>query len=184
MIQINYRDPRPIYEQVKDGFRKLIVQKMLLADERLPSVREIAGSLAINPNTIQRAYRELEQEGYVYTIAGKGSFVSGYPVAQPKKKQELLEKLDDIVDELAYYDMTPEALAAHILSKGTKSGAASDGDALTGTASTKDDTISGNSEVALLENAVMNTAKGFTADASSWEGGGGNDSGQGRFKKT
>ena len=72
MIQINYRDPRPIYEQVKDGFRKLIFSGVLRPDERMPSVRELAASLAINPNTIQRAYRELEQEGYICSVPGKG----------------------------------------------------------------------------------------------------------------
>ena len=65
MIQLNYRDARPIYEQVKDGFRHLIIQEVMKRDEKLPSVRELATSLTINPNTIQRAYRELEQEGYV-----------------------------------------------------------------------------------------------------------------------
>lgn len=73
MIQLNYRDARPIYEQVKDGFRHLIIQGVMEKDEKLPSVRELATSLTINPNTIQRAYRELEQEGYVYTIPGRGS---------------------------------------------------------------------------------------------------------------
>ena len=62
LIQISYRDPRPIYEQVKDGFRTLIVTGAMCPDERMPSVRELATLLAINPNTIQRAYRELEQE--------------------------------------------------------------------------------------------------------------------------
>ena len=76
MISINYRDPRPIYEQVKDGFRQLILSGVLKPDEKLPSVRELAGELAINPNTIQRAYRELEQEGCVCSVPGKGSFVS------------------------------------------------------------------------------------------------------------
>ena len=70
MIQLNYRDARPIYEQIKAGLRRLIVSKAIATDDRLPSVREMAASLAINPNTIQRAYRELEKEGYVYTISG------------------------------------------------------------------------------------------------------------------
>ena len=59
VININYRDPRPIYEQVKDGFRQLILSSVLSADEKMPSVRELDVSLAINPNTIQRAYKEL-----------------------------------------------------------------------------------------------------------------------------
>ena len=76
MIQLNYRDAKPIYEQIKDGLRKLVITNSLIANEKLPSVREMASKLAINPNTIQKAYRELEAEGYVYTVAGKGTFVA------------------------------------------------------------------------------------------------------------
>lgn len=115
MFQINYRDARPIYEQVKDGFKKMITQHLIAADEKLPSVREIAGTLAINPNTIQRAYRELEQEGYVYTIVGKGSFVAACPVLEPEYREALLKRLDMVVEELMYFKMTPEEIAGHIL---------------------------------------------------------------------
>ena len=76
MIQLNYRDSRPIYEQVKDGLRQLIINGVLTEGSRLPSVRELAVSLTINPNTIQRAYRELEAEGYTVSVPGKGSYVS------------------------------------------------------------------------------------------------------------
>lgn len=100
MIQLDYRDSRPIYEQVKDGFRKLIIQQVLKKDEKMPSVREMATLLTINPNTIQRAYRELEQEGFTYTVAGKGSFVAGVPQVDETKKKELLGQFDQLVDEL------------------------------------------------------------------------------------
>ena len=76
MLQLNYRDPRPIYEQVKSEFRRLILSGALPRGEKLPSVRELAGSLAINPNTLQRAYRELETEGCIISMPGKGSFVA------------------------------------------------------------------------------------------------------------
>ena len=62
MIQLNYRDAKPIYEQIKDGMRHLVISNALTADEKLPSVRELAATLAINPNTIQRAYRDLEKD--------------------------------------------------------------------------------------------------------------------------
>ena len=75
MICLNYRDSRPIYEQIKDGLKKLIVSGAMAPGEKLPSVRALAQQLSINPNTIQRAYNELENEGYIYSIAGKGSFV-------------------------------------------------------------------------------------------------------------
>ena len=76
LITINYRDGRPIYEQVVDNFRRLIARGVLETNYKMPSVRELASSLAINPNTIQRAYRELETEGVIYSIPGKGSFAS------------------------------------------------------------------------------------------------------------
>ena len=72
MISLNYRDSRPIYEQIKDGLRKLIVTGAMQPDEKLPSVRALATQLSINPNTIQRAYNELETEGYIYSVPGKG----------------------------------------------------------------------------------------------------------------
>ena len=81
MISLNYRDSRPIYEQIRDGLRKLIVTGALSADEKLPSVRALAAQLAINPNTIQRAYNELEGEGYIYSVPGKGSFAAPPPAA-------------------------------------------------------------------------------------------------------
>ena len=77
MIQLNYRDAKPIYEQIKDGLTHLLVSKAIETGEKLPSVRELAASLAINPNTIQRAYKELESEGYIYTVSGKGTFAAG-----------------------------------------------------------------------------------------------------------
>ena len=76
MIAINYRDPRPIYEQIQAELRRLMLTGALPPGSRLPSVRELAGQLAINPNTIQRAYRELELDGYILSVAGKGSFVA------------------------------------------------------------------------------------------------------------
>ncbi len=117
MIQLNYRDARPIYGQVKDGFRHLIIQGVLVKDEKLPSVRELATSLTINPNTIQRAYRELEQEGYVYTVPGKGSFVAGVPEADGKRKRELLDSLDKIVEELLFLGMSREEISGRVLGK-------------------------------------------------------------------
>ena len=77
MLTLNYRDSRPIYEQIKDGLRRMIVTGAMAQDEKLPSVRALATQLSINPNTIQRAYNELEAEGYIYSVAGKGRFVSG-----------------------------------------------------------------------------------------------------------
>lgn len=101
MININYRDPRPIYEQVKDNFRQLIISGALPPDEKMPSVRELAASLTINPNTIQRAYRELEAEGYICSVPGRGSFVCQQDAALETRRAELLSRFDELVGELA-----------------------------------------------------------------------------------
>ena len=100
MIHINFRDARPIYEQVKDGFCQLILSGALPPDYKLPSVRELASSLTINPNTIQRAYRSLEQEGYIVSVPGKGSFVCDGDQAARARRQELLERFDKLVKEM------------------------------------------------------------------------------------
>ena len=112
MISLNYRDSRPIYEQIRDGLRKLIVTGALAPDEKLPSVRALAAQLAINPNTIQRAYAELEQEGYIYSVPGKGSFASGDTGAEERRKQELLAQLRELTAELKYLGVSGEELAA------------------------------------------------------------------------
>ena len=92
MISLNYRDSRPIYEQIKDGLRKLIVTGAIATDEKLPSVRALATQLSINPNTIQRAYNELEGEGYIYSVPGKGSFATGDPDADDSRRRDLMER--------------------------------------------------------------------------------------------
>lgn len=114
MISINFRDSRPIYEQVKDALRRLIVSGALPPDEKLPSVRELASQLVINPNTIQRAYRELEHEGYIVSVPGKGSFASAQSGVDAMRREELLGRLDDAVEELLYLGVTPEELKARI----------------------------------------------------------------------
>ena len=76
MIILDYRDRRPIYEQVISRFQELMLTGALEKDSQLPSVRSLAMELSINPNTIQKAYAELERQGYIYSIKGKGSFVA------------------------------------------------------------------------------------------------------------
>lgn len=102
MISVNFRDPRPIYEQIKDNLRRLIVTGLLPTGSKLPSVREMASDLAINPSTIQRAYRELEAEGYISSQPGKGSFVCTKDGVDETRKNELLGKFDELVTELGY----------------------------------------------------------------------------------
>lgn len=76
MILLDYKDARPIYEQITERFKLLILKGVLGQDEQMPSVRSLAMELSINPNTIQKAYTELERQGYIYTVKGRGSFVS------------------------------------------------------------------------------------------------------------
>ena len=104
MIRLDYRDARPIYEQVKDGLRRLMVTGMLAPGEKLPSVRSLAMDLAINPNTIQRAYAQLEMEGYVYSVAGRGTFVAeGQNLV---RRREVEAKVQPLVQELRELGMT------------------------------------------------------------------------------
>ena len=110
MISLNYRDSRPIYEQIEDGLRKLIVTGAIKADDRLPSVRALATQLAINPNTIQRAYNELEGEGYIYSVPSKGSFAAGNTGAEAARRQELMEKIRELLAELRYLGVTQAEL--------------------------------------------------------------------------
>jgi len=111
MLQIDYRDRKPIYEQIREKMKHLIIKGVLKTDERIPPVREMAQSLTINPNTIQKAYRDLEDKGYIYSVRGKGSFVS--PAGQwveDKKHDELFQSLESIVSELVYYGADRERI--------------------------------------------------------------------------
>ena len=112
MITLNYRDARPIYEQVRDGLRRLIVSGAIADGEKLPSVRALASQLAINPNTIQRAYRELESEGYILSVAGKGSFVTQVDRLAEQQKKEALNAFRAAAQRLRALGLSAEALAS------------------------------------------------------------------------
>ena len=114
MISINYRDPRPIYEQIKFSLRRLILSGTMQPDERLPSVRELSAQLAVNPNTVQRAYRELEAEGYIYSVTGKGSFVANDNQVDQGRINKLLAQFDEAVTELSYMGYPMQNLICRI----------------------------------------------------------------------
>ena len=114
MIRLDYRDARPIYEQVRDGLRSMMVTGVLAAGDKLPSVRSLATKLAINPNTIQRAYNELEAEGYIYSVAGRGSFVSGTADADAARRETLRADVKRLLNELRYLGVTEADAAALI----------------------------------------------------------------------
>lgn len=99
MIILAYKDRRPIYEQVAEKLEELMLLGILGENEPLPSVRSLAMELSINPNTIQRAYAELERQGYIYTVKGKGSFVAENSVMKEKRKKDLLIQVSEVIDE-------------------------------------------------------------------------------------
>lgn len=96
---IDYQDGRPIYEQIAESYKMMILKGIMQPDERMPSVRKLAMDLSTNPNTVQRAYAELERQGFLYSVKGKGNFVKGGPDLKEKKKQELVERLEDVFRE-------------------------------------------------------------------------------------
>ena len=113
MLQIDYRDRRPIYEQISEKMKELIIKGVLKPDERIPTVRELAQSLTINPNTIQKAYKDLEDKGYIYSVRGKGSFAApAVQWANDKKLDELAQGLKKIVSEMIFFGADRE----HIIS--------------------------------------------------------------------
>lgn len=114
MISLNYRDARPIYEQVRDGLRHLVITGAIAEGEKLPSVRALAASLAINPNTIQRAYAALEEEGYLASEPGRGAFAARGGGEESVRREELLRQFDASARELCFLGMTPEELAERI----------------------------------------------------------------------
>ena len=99
MIILDYKDRRPIYEHVAEKLEELMLLGILGENEPLPSVRSLAMELSINPNTIQRAYGELERQGYIYTVKGKGSFVAENSVMKEKRKKDLLIQVSEVIDE-------------------------------------------------------------------------------------
>ena len=106
MITLDYADRRPIYEQVIDRMKDLILLGVLATDEQLPSVRELAMDLSINPNTVQRAYAELERQGVIYCVKGRGNFVAGINALKDKQKEELKPQLLELVKKAKKADVT------------------------------------------------------------------------------
>ena len=114
MIILDYKDARPIYEQVVDKFQKLILTGALEPNTKMPSVRSLAVELSINPNTIQRAYTELEREGFIYTVKGRGNFVAYDESLLRYRKNEIYTKLEEIVREAGEIGMNRQELAEYL----------------------------------------------------------------------
>lgn len=118
MLNLDYRDARPIYEQVRDGLRRLMVSGIIQEGEQLPTVRAMATSLAINPNTIQRAYELLEAEGYVSSVPGKGSFAAPHHQVDSTRRDGLLRVFDDTATELMFLGLSTDALSQRLTNLG------------------------------------------------------------------
>lgn len=111
MFQLDFKDRRPLYEQIKEKMKLLMITGVLKGNERIPSVRELAQALAINPNTIQKSYKDLETEGFIYSIRGKGSFVTPLDsTVNQGRRDELMAELEKITAELLYMNVPKEQL--------------------------------------------------------------------------
>jgi GntR family transcriptional regulator len=111
VFKIDLKNRTPIYEQVVDGFKRQVLSGQLSENSRVPSVRDMAKELGVNPNTVQKAYRELEMRGFIYTVAGQGSFIAAVPEAENAKEIEsLYGRLTSIVQELKFRGQTPQQI--------------------------------------------------------------------------
>lgn len=110
MIQLDFGDHRPLYEQISEKIKELIISGVLRENDKIPSVREMATILAINPNTIQKAYKELENEGYIYSQKARGNFVSPKETGDTTKTDELMENIKPQLRELRFLGINKNEL--------------------------------------------------------------------------
>lgn len=120
MIILDYKDSRPIYEQMTDKIRKLIINRVLEPDSRMPSVRSLAVDLSVNPNTVQKAYAQLEREGFLYTIKGRGNFVAYNENLKQHVKEDYAQKLQGLFKEAKEAGISREELLAYVKERGEK----------------------------------------------------------------
>ncbi|MGG3889468.1 GntR family transcriptional regulator [Metabacillus fastidiosus] len=111
MFQLDIRSRKPLYEQLVDRIKEMVITNVLKQDEQLPSVRVLSSELTVNPNTVQRAYRELEQQGYIYSVKGKGNFVAAINESNVKEQlNDLLTEIQKLVAEAIFLGLTKEEL--------------------------------------------------------------------------
>ena len=114
MVSLNYRDSKPIYEQVKDGIRKMVVSGAVTAGEKMPSVLEFSTKFTINPNIVKRAYKDLEKEGYLLEEAEGNTYVGKHKEIQNHRVLELLQTFDQVVGELVFLSVSPDSLKERV----------------------------------------------------------------------
>ncbi len=114
MITIDYRSRVPIYDQIVNGIIRLKTVGVLKTDDKLPSVRQMANELRINPNTVQKAYAILETDGIIYSVSGKGSFVSGDSDADNALFKVAKTDFEKAVQEAMYRGLDKQTLTEMI----------------------------------------------------------------------
>ena len=116
MISIDLKSKKSIYGQIVDGFKEEIVSGVLRPGDQLPSVRDLSARITVNPNTIQKAVRTLEEQGFIYSVVGRGSFVSDSQRAVPEsQKTEIYEKIESSIDEMRYLGVSTEEISGHLM---------------------------------------------------------------------
>ncbi len=115
MIQLDFKNPKPIYEQIKDRIKELVINGIMKPEDKIPSVRELAQMLTINPNTIQKAYKDLETEGVIYSVKGKGNFIS-QPDSdyEQSRREDILAQMSKLTEELIYLKTPVETVLSVI----------------------------------------------------------------------
>ncbi|MBE6035475.1 MAG: GntR family transcriptional regulator [Clostridiales bacterium] len=117
MFQLDLKSRKTIYEQIVDNLKELMIAEVLKPEDKLPSVRELSKTLTVNPNTIQKAYRELEYQGYVYTVTGLGTFVAAPNKAEinPVQLEEIITRIKTDIRELYFLGLSFEEIKKMIL---------------------------------------------------------------------
>lgn len=114
MNLIDYQDSRPIYEQIVENFKMQMFKGILREGDQMPSVRSLAVELSTNPNTVQKAYTELERQGFIYTVKGRGNFVKGNELLVENKKNELIAKIVELFNEANEIGLSLDELITEI----------------------------------------------------------------------
>lgn len=157
MKQIDYQDPRPIYEQISEYYKTLILKGIMEADEQMPSVRQLAMECSTNPNTVQRAYAELERQGFIYTVKGRGNFVKGGQNLLDDRKAELARRLLNTIQEAESLGIPREELIRTMQALEDEARVVAEGTAQTRAAS---DTSAGATTAAAIGSASVTSQEG------------------------
>ncbi len=115
MINLDFRDGRSLHEQIESGIKELIIGGILKQDDKLPSVRELSVSLTVNPNTVQRAYKQLETDGFIYSVKAKGNFVAPFEKIDTKRTTDIYDEIKSLIKELKFLG-EDEALVTKFIS--------------------------------------------------------------------